>query len=1120
MFEIGKEYQNRNGHYVVLGIKGSSLRVQFRDGSELVLNADIQKRIIANMARESGPNPTERSSTSGQVTRQYLAVQKPKAARHSHRGTPTAPSWFRYDLWNQAIFEFFFNRQMSNQLVYIVVDDSVIEVLAPDDTARSSPEQDFVLAVKNTLGPLGKDYLAPHLARMESWKAEGAQTPPPFLGLLASFCLAAQRMQSDEGISSSNYYARLASLLLGSSYQPNEKQRLQQGFSRAHLIWQALDTWLLESSGDLGLPSAQPMSGLTHVGYPISQSLLRAQDRRKLVEFFWNSGLYPGQQVSAPDLERILDYWVTRSSLSSAAKVRWRNRSTRRKMAEIASLELSTWDGSLPDQESATEGIVTAPIALQVRVIGGPRRILDWDVVVRVPPELSEITYEAVSNYWKLPFIDGSGQSVTVAKGLSGRWSDPIPNVSIGDLLVSQVELVEREGRNKVRWQPQKVLALGWDDELKVYRSIPHLEFAKRGMVIAFHDVAELVEHLLSSADMGGMTKVTANRGIPQGWAVFENVQLRRVPDIGDDDELFPLGPEITSTVEWTGGIALPGRRQWLCSRPPAITANSIEDVRGLSAVIETRTTFKNTEMSPLHSPVRVKGNHLDLKLSDWTLPDGVYDLSVRGHHASNLNQEFDLSRQTFEIRSPDSKLPTSKTRLGHCSDNNQWPLSASLADGIDEHSTRTEIKGVVVKCAREFSVVTGIPPQVLDNVWDDPYEDLVDQTAQLRRTVEGVSNCFGGAHHFVLDPVRDIGNYRKPDKGICKFCGKRDLFGPKPYQEFLHRESTRPALSGPTRLTTSQSTGNARQTVHTSEPEPVDYDGLLEACFTLGGGSWNQFQLLALQVSSDPWFPLEAVQLLSSLGHIDVEWDKAGSMPLQWAVGPPAVVTTEHGDSFLAGHRSVSLIEVLRPKVESHGGSWIIDISPYGPTTIRISGVPPGTLSSIVISLETDGGTNWQFSDRPDQAIANALPPLWDVIGAGQEACVPSSAEYFDVETTRWAPGAVSGLDGLYRTSSFPRAYFLKLGRICRQVSYRNGKHLAGMYHRRVFLTFDPQTSQLECPLGAQLPGLYERAVVLCSGSPPEIDLRNRKVIYRRVPERIAQTVWSKITSLESFRG
>ena len=1117
MFEIGKEYQNRKGVYEVLSIHGSTLRVRYQDGSEDTLDAVVQERIISNMNRANKLSHLGEASRTSLNPKTHTTTQAPERIPKGTLGFSTGHSWNRYELWNKVIFEFFFNRHMSNQLVYIDIDDSIIDDLAPDDMSKSSPMQDFIQAIKNTLGPLGKDLLTPHFVKMDSWKAAGGRTAPPFLGLLAGFCLAAQRMQSDEGISSSNYYARLANLFLGPSFQPDQKQGLQRGFSRAHFLWEALDTWLWENNGALGLPSAQPMSGLTHVGYPISQSLLRAQDRLKLIEFYWSSGLYPGQQVSPLDLERLLDYWFTRSNLSSVAKTRWSNRSARRKMAEIASLELSIWNGTLPDRESLPESIVTSPIALQVRVVGGPRPRLDWDVVFRVPSDLLEITYDAVSDERRLPFTGEPCRSVTVTQGLSTRWSDPIPDVSIGDFLVSQVELVDREGRNKVRWQPQKVLALGWDDELKVYRSLSHLEFAKRGMVIAFESVAPTVESLLSSVDLGDIKRVPDNLGVPKGWAVFGNVQLSRVPDTGEDPDLSPLVPEIASTVEWAGGIAFPGRKQWMASRLPVISANSIDEVEELSAAVDIKSAFNSVARNPVRPTSIVAGNALDLDLSGWDLPDGVYSLVVTGHRSSTGDRVFGLARQTFEIRSPESRISQATTPLGYSSDSRLWPFSASTTENNNKSPTKVVIRGSVIYRGQNLPAAEGTPPLLLDSVSKHLDEDPIVPTEKLNRTILGVANCFTGAHHWLYDTVRDLADYYRPHKGVCVNCGKRDVAGPQSFQALLHRESTRPALAN---LAVGQTVTGTSMDPDPNGPEQVDFDGLLDACFTWGGGAWPHFQLLARQVSSDPWFPYEAIQLFSSLGHLDVEWDMAGTLPLRWDVSPSAVVVTEHGDAFLAGYRSGRMLAALGPLVERHGGKWTTETNANGPATYRVSGIPPGTLRSVVDSIAGDGSTDWQFSDRPDRALASSLPLLWDVVRAGREVDIPSSAEYFDVGTARWSPGHPSGHDGLYRTNSSPRKYFLKVGGVCRQVSYRSGKHLAGRYHRKVLLAYDPQTNCLECPLGAQLPGLYERAVVLSSGSPPELDLRNRKVTYHRVPEGVAQAVWGKITDLQSGRG
>lgn len=51
-FVVGETYSNRNWQYTVLAVHGSELRVRFDDGTVGTLNADIQRRIITNMAQE------------------------------------------------------------------------------------------------------------------------------------------------------------------------------------------------------------------------------------------------------------------------------------------------------------------------------------------------------------------------------------------------------------------------------------------------------------------------------------------------------------------------------------------------------------------------------------------------------------------------------------------------------------------------------------------------------------------------------------------------------------------------------------------------------------------------------------------------------------------------------------------------------------------------------------------------------------------------------------------------------------------------------------------------------------------------------------------------------------
>ena len=75
-----------------------------------------------------------------------------------------------------------------------------------------------------------------------------------------------------------------------------------------------------------------------------------------------------------------------------------------------------------------------------------------------------------------------------------------------------------------------------------------------------------------------------------------------------------------------------------------------------------------------------------------------------------------------------------------------------------------------------------------------------------------------------------------------------------------------------------------------------MDFDGLLEACFTWGGGTWSHFQLLARQVSLDPWFPYEAVQLFLVVRALGRRMGYGRqSTHCDGSVSPPAVVMTGH---------------------------------------------------------------------------------------------------------------------------------------------------------------------------------------------------------------------------------
>ena len=74
------------------------------------------------------------------------------------------------------------------------------------------------------------------------------------------------------------------------------------------------------------------------------------------------------------------------------------------------------------------------------------------------------------------------------------------------------------------------------------------------------------------------------------------------------------------------------------------------------------------------------------------------------------------------------------------------------------------------------------------------------------------------------------------------------------------------------------------------------------------------------------------------------------------------------------------------------------------------------------------------------------------------------------------------------------------------RRVDVRLAKHAAALAEGERMAGYDDTTRTLYLPLGADLPGLYGRAAVLCSGLLPSEDERQRVTRYHDVPQEIAE--------------
>jgi hypothetical protein len=134
---------------------------------------------------------------------------------------------------------------------------------------------------------------------------------------------------------------------------------------------------------------------------------------------------------------------------------------------------------------------------------------------------------------------------------------------------------------------------------------------------------------------------------------------------------------------------------------------------------------------------------------------------------------------------------------------------------------------------------------------------------------------------------------------------------------------------------------------------------------------------------------------------------------------------------------------------------------------------------------------------------------------------CVPHwrSAEMWEPDTARWAPCETVAFPGIYSLHGFATVYgvrseeALEAGTITLSTVHAL-KHIAASMHRKPLIAFHESTGSVITPLGCELPGLYGRTLVLCSGELPFVHLKERMLQYRTVPREIAQALLDRLMS------
>lgn len=995
--------------------------------------------------------------------------------------------WTTYERWNEAVAEVIFARSDEARPVYLDVEDDLIEQLAermdvPAESTIDAMCDAVSLTLDRSAGP--RRVFDEFDRRVRSWIRLGRSSTPPMIGLLAAFSLAAEQMAAGDGMSASNYFGRLRQVLRWNDRDP----ALDIAYRRvAERYWTELNRWLVQEEGARGLPTAYALAH-RYVGLSVSQALVRRRDREKLKDFFQSFGFVPGSQVAPGDLVPLLDSWIKQphSPVTASLARLWGNGQARARIAEAAAVTLAAWDGTVSARSAErTEG--AARLLLTLEIGGFPRRRFSISALFYVPEpargrEAELVSATPVTSIDLVPDVPGA---LGLAPGTSMHPADVLTGVlRVRDSLTGTT--MERRPRRLVAFREDE-LSRRWVEVQQVMLGDDLRLLVERGLT-------DRVAEILSAVARPGWSLAEPYPGQPEGWGLFTGVEILNHPGAfipaGKMDDLAALIPLTSSTLKISGGFAIPGtvRGKWHAALPPEIRAVSDSDAGFSVRLIHLARTEETG----------------DKQVGEWSDDaSGVVIEPLQGLELCDGDYRV-------EVVPTGSTAPTSSAmiylRSGDSRDERQWHNAESIAYGsglgalgvVSDPNDGLRIQGhEVLGPMPTNALTTAVPPTVPS--WAETVGTRGTARQPMRITVPDVDSCIRtGRHRQLIDTV-EFDSKGRPLKpwtfGRCQTCGLVKRYPTK----FKKAKPDHPAAESHEQQAPRDLTGVA-PTV--SVEADRDWSVAVDTLMHLGGGSWSALEKVALQIEPSGLFVDQFARTLEVLGHISIRRDATTLRPLAWEVSPTQFSGIDSGLAF-TGYWPAAIFNDVADALDEDG------------TIARSEGTEPAqyftdspTLGSAAMPI-VEG---YEISVIPDawRNLALALPPLSRVFAElpRQAASADGEITWFDVQDASWKRCDSYAAPGAYRVRKFSTLDVVRSEADVAEGTYARctvqlSKHIAALIAGRPLVAYDPSTREFMVPIGAELPGVFGRALAAASCRVPQ--LGRGAVIYSNVPADLA---------------
>jgi hypothetical protein len=187
-----------------------------------------------------------------------------------------------YDIWNDALIDYFTDNALSGERVFLSMDDDGITELKEQlDVQYEESVESFYQAVRKRVIINGKK------VSIRSIRENNHEGKPECVAFLTAMVIAASRMVDEEEHSQTNYFIRLREVLGLPTDEGGRPPGMESG--KEEQLWKTWANWLVRK-GFLASAREGKNNYYKYTRYPLSQALLRRTDRDRLCRLFNEKG--------------------------------------------------------------------------------------------------------------------------------------------------------------------------------------------------------------------------------------------------------------------------------------------------------------------------------------------------------------------------------------------------------------------------------------------------------------------------------------------------------------------------------------------------------------------------------------------------------------------------------------------------------------------------------------------------------------------------------------------------------------------------------------------------------------------------------------------------------------